>query len=108
MVRELTGFPGTDILIWVGLYMVFYGIIYALLENDMRRILGYSIVNQVGFMVCGIGIGTEMALNGAALPTTAVVPDLSGLESADGVVTFPARSYGFVRHSVGNEPAACR
>lgn len=59
-------FPGTQLLIWVGLYMVFYGIIYALLENDMRRILAYSIVNQVGFMVCGIGIGTEMAINGAA------------------------------------------
>ena len=46
--------------------MIFYGIIYALLENDMRRILAYSIINQVGFMVCGIGIGTEMALNGTA------------------------------------------
>ena len=53
-------------LIWVGLVMVFYGIIYAILENDMRRILAYSIVNQVGFMVTGIGIGSEMALNGAA------------------------------------------
>jgi len=62
----LRGFPGTEILIWVGLFMIFYGIVYALLENDMRRILAYSIVNQVGFMVCGIGIGTEMALNGAA------------------------------------------
>jgi multicomponent Na+:H+ antiporter subunit D len=62
----LVGFPGADILIWIGLYMVFYGIIYALLENDMRRILAYSIVNQVGFMVTAIGIGTEMALNGAA------------------------------------------
>jgi multicomponent Na+:H+ antiporter subunit D len=40
--------------------------VYAILENDMRRILAYSIVNQVGFMVTGIGIGTEMALNGAA------------------------------------------
>jgi len=60
------GFQGFDVLIWVGLFMVFYGIIYALLENDMRRILAYSIVNQVGFMVCGIGIGTDMALNGAA------------------------------------------
>jgi len=59
-------FPGQQILIWIGLYMIFYGIIYALLENDMRRILAYSIVNQVGFMVCGIGIGTEMAINGAA------------------------------------------
>ena len=62
----LRGFPGTELLVWVGLFMVFYGIIYALLENDMRRILAYSIVNQVGFMVTGIGIGTEMALNGAA------------------------------------------
>jgi len=62
----IRGFPGNEILIWVGLFMVFYGIVYALLENDMRRILAYSIVNQVGFMVAGIGIGTEMALNGAA------------------------------------------
>ncbi|MHC8509704.1 MAG: Na(+)/H(+) antiporter subunit D [Rhodospirillales bacterium] len=60
------GFPGTEILIYAGLYMACYGIIYALLENDMRRILAYSIINQVGFMVCAIGIGTEMALNGAA------------------------------------------
>jgi len=61
----LRGFPGTDLLIYIGLFMIFYGIIYALLENDMRRILAYSIINQVGFMVCGIGIGTELALNGA-------------------------------------------
>lgn len=62
----IRGFPGAEILIYLGLFMVFYGIVYALLENDMRRILAYSIVNQVGFMLTGIGIGTEMALNGAA------------------------------------------
>ena len=62
----IRGFPGTELLIWVGLFMAFYGIVYALLENDMRRILAYSIVNQVGFMIAGVGIGTEMALNGAA------------------------------------------
>lgn len=62
----LVGFAGEQILIWIGTYMIFYGIIYALLENDMRRILAYSIVNQVGFMVVGAGIGTEMAVNGAA------------------------------------------
>jgi len=62
----IRGFPGTEFLVWIGLAMVFYGIIYAILENDMRRILAYSIVNQVGFMVTGVGIGTEMALNGAA------------------------------------------
>ncbi len=62
----LIAFPGTSVLIPIGCFMIFYGIIYALLENDARRILSYSIVNQVGFMVTGIGIGTEMALNGAA------------------------------------------
>jgi multicomponent Na+:H+ antiporter subunit D len=62
----MRGFPGTELLVYVGLAMVFYGILYALLENDMRRILAYSIVNQVGFMIAGIGIGTELALNGAA------------------------------------------
>jgi multicomponent Na+:H+ antiporter subunit D len=62
----LRGFPGAELLVYVGLAMVFYGIVYALLENDMRRILAYSIVNQVGFMVTGVGLGTEMALNGAA------------------------------------------
>ncbi len=62
----IRGFPGTEVLIWVGLVMVIYGVIYALLENDIRRLLVYSIVNQVGFMLVGVGIGTDLALNGAA------------------------------------------
>jgi multicomponent Na+:H+ antiporter subunit D len=59
------GYPGWEILIIVGCVMTIYGIIYALLENDMRRILAYSIINQVGFMVVGVGIGTAMSLNGS-------------------------------------------
>ena len=59
------GFPGWEILIVIGCIMAIYGIIYALLENDMRRILAYSIINQVGFMVCGVGIGTMMSINGS-------------------------------------------
>ncbi len=59
-------FAGCDILIWVGLLMAIYGIVYAILENDMRRLLAYSIINQVGFMVCAIGIGSELALSGAS------------------------------------------
>jgi multicomponent Na+:H+ antiporter subunit D len=62
----IRGFPGTEMLIWLGLFMAFYGIVYALLENDIRRTLAYSIVNQNGFMLVGVGIGTEIALNGAA------------------------------------------
>ncbi len=60
------GFAGTDLLIWAGITMIIYGIVFAILENDMRRVLSYSIINQVGFMVVGIGIGTELAINGAA------------------------------------------
>lgn len=62
----IRGFPGWEILIVVGCVMALYGIIYALLENDMRRILAYSIINQVGFMITGVGIGTAVAMNGAA------------------------------------------
>jgi multicomponent Na+:H+ antiporter subunit D len=62
----IRGFPGWEVLMVVGCIMTLYGIIYALLENDMRRILAYSIINQVGFMVAGVGIGTMMSLNGSA------------------------------------------
>ena len=62
----LAVFAGTTILIPIGIYMIFYGIIYAVLESDMRRILSYSIVNQVGFMIAGIGIGGALAVSGVA------------------------------------------
>jgi multicomponent Na+:H+ antiporter subunit D len=58
-------FAGTDILITIGLVMACFPIFYAVIENDLRRVLSYSMINQIGFMVCGIGIGTEMAVNGA-------------------------------------------
>jgi multicomponent Na+:H+ antiporter subunit D len=61
----LRGFAGWEPLMLVGCVMAVFGIIYALLENDMRRILAYSIINQVGFMVCAVGIGTKMAISGA-------------------------------------------
>ena len=59
------GFPGTELLVYVGMTMTAFPIFYAVIENDLRRVLGYSMINQLGFMVCGIGIGTELAINGA-------------------------------------------
>ncbi len=59
-------FPGTEFLIWIGLVMALFPIFYAVIENDLRRVLTYSMINQLGFMVVGIGIGTELALNGTA------------------------------------------
>jgi multicomponent Na+:H+ antiporter subunit D len=59
------GFPGTELLVYIGAVMTCFPIFYAVIENDLRRVLGYSMINQLGFMVCGIGIGTSLALNGA-------------------------------------------
>lgn len=81
-------FPGEPLLIGLGLFMIIYGIIYALLENDARRILAYSIVNQVGFMVCAVGIGTEMALNGAAAHAFAHIIYKALLFMSAGVVLY--------------------
>lgn len=59
------GFPGTELLIYVGTAMAAFPIFYAVIENDLRRVLAYSLNNQLGFMVVGIGLGTELGLNGA-------------------------------------------
>jgi multicomponent Na+:H+ antiporter subunit D len=60
------GFAGTEALIWIGAAMTAFPIFYAVIENDLRRVLAYSLNNQLGFMVVGIGVGTELALNGTA------------------------------------------
>ncbi len=58
-------FPGTEALVYIGAVMTCFPIFYAVIENDLRRVLTYSMINQLGFMVCGIGLGTALALNGA-------------------------------------------
>ena len=58
-------YPGTELLIYIGAAMTSFPIFFAVIENDLRRVLAYSLINQVGFMVVGIGIGTALAINGA-------------------------------------------
>lgn len=57
-------FPGTELLIWIGCAMTMFPVFFAVIENDLRRVLSFSLNNQLGFMVAGIGIGTTMAMNG--------------------------------------------
>ena len=57
-------YAGTEVLIYVGVLMTFFPIFFAVIENDLRRVLSYSMINQIGFMVTGVGIGTALALNG--------------------------------------------
>lgn len=60
------GFAGTELLIYVGAVMTVFPVFFAVLENDLRKVLSYSLNNQLGFMVAGVGIGTQLALNGVA------------------------------------------
>jgi multicomponent Na+:H+ antiporter subunit D len=59
------GFPGEEMLVAIGATMAAFPIFYAVIENDLRRVLAYSLNNQLGFMVVGVGLGTELGLNGA-------------------------------------------
>jgi multicomponent Na+:H+ antiporter subunit D len=59
-------FAGLEVLVWLGAIMTLYGVVYAVMEKDIRRLLAYHIVSQVGYMVCGVGLGSEMAINGAS------------------------------------------
>jgi multicomponent Na+:H+ antiporter subunit D len=59
------GFAGMELLVWLGVAMSLYGVVFAIIENDVRRLFAYHIVSQVGYMVAGVGIGTELAINGA-------------------------------------------
>ncbi len=61
----IRGVPGLEILVPMGVIMALYGVVYAVLENDSRRLLAYHIISQVGYMVAGVGLGTELAINGA-------------------------------------------
>ncbi len=60
------GYAGTEVLIYIGATMTVFPIFFAVIENNLRKVLAYSLNNQLGFMVVGIGIGTELSINGAA------------------------------------------
>lgn len=73
----IRGFSGTEVLIYLGAIMAVYGMLYAIMQNDIRRLLAYGIVSQVGYMVAAVGMGAAviggaatagqmMATNGAA------------------------------------------
>ena len=82
------GFPGTELLIYVGAAMAAFPLIYAAIENDLRRVLAYSLNNQLGFMVVGVGVGSALAINGVAAHAFAHILYKSLLFMAMGAVLY--------------------
>ncbi len=62
----IRGFSGVEIVMFMGAISAVFALFLAVLENDGRRLCSYHIISQLGYMVCGVGIGTHMAVNGAA------------------------------------------
>ena len=90
----LTLFSGTALLIPIGFIMILYGIVYALLENDIRRILSYSLINQTGFMVLGVGMGSPLAQQGVALYACChIIYNALLFMSAGSVITMTGRRH---------------
>ena len=109
----IRGFPGTELLIWLGAIMALYGVIYAVLENDARRLLAYHIISQVGYMVCAVGIGTQLALNGACAHAFAHILYKALLFMGAGAVLqttgfIPARSTTLGRSSARRYPSSTK
>ncbi len=84
----LRAFPGSELLIWLGAAMALYGIVYAMIENDIRRLLSYHIISQVGYMLCGVGMGTYLAMNGSAAHAFSNIFCKSLLFMATGAVLY--------------------
>lgn len=108
----IRGFAGTEILIPIGVTMAAYHLFFAVMESDLRRVLAYSLNTQLGFMVVGVGIGTELSVNGAAAHAFACVLYLGLLFMAMGAVlhrtgTIEASELGGLYRSMPATMALC-
>ncbi|HSW56894.1 MAG TPA: Na(+)/H(+) antiporter subunit D [Dehalococcoidales bacterium] len=82
------GFAGWEMLIWVGIAMAIYGVVFVIPQNDLRRLLSYHIVSQVGYMIAAIGLGSALAVDGATAHAINNILYKSLLLMAAGAVLF--------------------
>jgi multicomponent Na+:H+ antiporter subunit D len=92
-------FPGWTVLLWAGVIMTLYGVVFAVLENDVRRLLSYHIISQVGYMVAGVGMGTAMALDGSGAHAFSHILYKALLFMGAGAVIFATGKQGL--HELG-------
>ncbi|MGN0732706.1 MAG: Na(+)/H(+) antiporter subunit D [Emergencia sp.] len=59
-------FAGTEFLLVFGVIMALFGAAMALIENDLRRLLSYHIISQLGYMVVALAAGGALGIDGAS------------------------------------------
>jgi multicomponent Na+:H+ antiporter subunit D len=108
----MRGFGGLEALVWIGAIMTVYPVFFAVMENDLRKVLAYSTNNQIGFMVCAVGIGTPLAMSGAAALAVAHILFKSLLFMAMGAIwmrlgTTKATDLGGLHRTMPYTTIAC-
>jgi multicomponent Na+:H+ antiporter subunit A len=53
--------------VWIGTITMAVGVMYAMVQSDLKRMLAYSTVSQIGYMMMGLGIGTPLAITAGLL-----------------------------------------
>ena len=53
---------GSATLVWIGTVTMAVGVMYAMVQTDLKRMLAFSTVSQIGYMMMGIGIGRPLAI----------------------------------------------
>ena len=61
----IRGFAGTEPLFWFGPVTAVLALFFALLQRDLRRVLAYALVVQLGYLLTAVGAGGEVGVNGA-------------------------------------------
>lgn len=54
-----------DVLMWAGLATMLMGILGAMAQNDIKRLLSFTLVSHIGYMIFGIAVGNTLGLGGA-------------------------------------------
>lgn len=80
------------LLVSVGMGTAVMAALFAMQKTDLKQLLAYSTVSQLGWIVAAIGVGTQAALAAAALHTVAHALFKSGLFMLVGVVDHEASS----------------
>ncbi|RTZ90806.1 MAG: monovalent cation/H+ antiporter subunit D family protein [Deltaproteobacteria bacterium] len=59
--------PAATLLRWIAAVGIIYGSIMAIAQKDIKRMLAYSSISQIGYIVLGIALANQMGLIGGAL-----------------------------------------
>jgi multicomponent Na+:H+ antiporter subunit D len=92
-------FPGAqaDLLLWIAAFTMVVGVIGAISHSQMKRLLSFHIVSQIGYIVMGIAIGTKAALAATVFYLLHHIPVKTSLFLVEGIIEKETGASAFDR-----------